>query len=571
MTPDQALRSLMARQVAPSDVLASLGQAAHARAFTLAGVASRALIGAVRSTLELGIREGWSLVEFQKLMTERLAAGGWLDVRTKGGLVSAPWRLETIFRTNAAVSFATGRFQLQEALAKVRPYWQYITAADERVRPAHAAMHGRVWRADDPIWKRIYPPNGYNCRCQVRALTQEQVEAKGLKVSSGGDLPEDFPDAGWNHNPAQQSLNEVIAQGAAKRIAPVEPPLPIEALVPFVPPPHLPPPVTPPPPPTSLEPGGVAPRRLASWDQYRATDPWAGDDDLRAWMNGIHDPDFIWEARKGGYYSRAQRAINMGTSTGNRYTWRHEMGHYLDHRQGQLLEGRTYDYGSGLLAGEKAMKAAAKRIEDGVRTMAKAAGNARPSITATGSTLAMTGALPSYIARGTARIGLTPRTPEFTRAVQAAARALEARTDAVGAAFRLLPAAIRRADDDASHGIIVALSEMVEAGQELGAVLTSLLYAERTRQFGALSDLVGALTGERVGGYAWGFGHGTGYYKRRGRGTRETEAFANTTDLLGGRLDDATAGDLWSIAEFLAPSWVSWFRAQLRRRPGGTP
>lgn len=41
----------------------------------------------------------------------------------------------------------------------------YVTMADERVRPEHAALHGTVWSGDDrnaPI-----PPLGYNCRCKA--------------------------------------------------------------------------------------------------------------------------------------------------------------------------------------------------------------------------------------------------------------------------------------------------------------------------------------------------------------------------------------------------------------------
>lgn len=44
---------------------------------------------------------------------------------------------------------------------------QYRTAADEKVRPAHAALHGITLPPSHPFWQRYFPPNGWNCRCTV--------------------------------------------------------------------------------------------------------------------------------------------------------------------------------------------------------------------------------------------------------------------------------------------------------------------------------------------------------------------------------------------------------------------
>ena len=86
--------------------------------------------------------------------------------------------------------------------AKSAPYWQYVAVMDVRTRPSHAELNGKVFRADDPFWKTHYPPNGYNCRCRVRALTEEQVQSMGLRVSSGSDFKNINPDPGFETNPA---------------------------------------------------------------------------------------------------------------------------------------------------------------------------------------------------------------------------------------------------------------------------------------------------------------------------------------------------------------------------------
>jgi SPP1 gp7 family putative phage head morphogenesis protein len=51
------------------------------------------------------------------------------------------------------------------------PLLQYKTAEDDRVRPSHQVLDLIVKRYDDPFWQTYYPPNGWNCRCDVIQLT----------------------------------------------------------------------------------------------------------------------------------------------------------------------------------------------------------------------------------------------------------------------------------------------------------------------------------------------------------------------------------------------------------------
>lgn len=43
----------------------------------------------------------------------------------------------------------------------------YSTAGDDKVRPDHAALDGVTLPVEDPFWSYAYPPNGWNCRCNV--------------------------------------------------------------------------------------------------------------------------------------------------------------------------------------------------------------------------------------------------------------------------------------------------------------------------------------------------------------------------------------------------------------------
>ena len=139
------------------------------------------------------------------------------------------YRLKTIYRVNMQTAYQTGRYKTQIDNADNRPYWEYVAVMDASTRPEHAMLNGLVFRYDDPFWKSFYPPNGWNCRCRVNALSDYKMKKKNITAnSSEGTLSEDMaliskksgeyapvtvytdpltgkriaPDVGWSHNPA---------------------------------------------------------------------------------------------------------------------------------------------------------------------------------------------------------------------------------------------------------------------------------------------------------------------------------------------------------------------------------
>lgn len=201
---------------------------ARQAAFSVAKVTEVQVLAAFKEEVARAISEGITQAAFRKHMTRRLAALGWHGSREVIGPdgtravvdVSRADRLNTIFRTNMQSAYMAGRYEAQLANANAAPWWQYIAVMDGRTRPAHAAMNGRIYRYDDPVWKVCYPPCGFNCRCRVRALTSEQMDARGLKPYTGA-LPEGFPDAGFGHAPDDtagqaQQLALVAARARAR-------------------------------------------------------------------------------------------------------------------------------------------------------------------------------------------------------------------------------------------------------------------------------------------------------------------------------------------------------------------
>ena len=70
----------------------------------------------------------------------------------------------------------------------------YQTAGDSNVRDSHRALDGYVAPVDAEIWDSIYPPNAWNCRCEV-----VQIPA-GSRTHTDHPIPDDAVQKGWTGN-----------------------------------------------------------------------------------------------------------------------------------------------------------------------------------------------------------------------------------------------------------------------------------------------------------------------------------------------------------------------------------
>ncbi len=165
---------------------------AHAKAFTVAKMTELDLLKDTKALVEKAIEEGQSYSEFKREAMKLFEKKGWvgtrIDVDSKGNAhkveLGTPRRIKTIFDSNINSAYAIGRYREQLEEIDVAPYWQYMSINDEHTRPAHQAMHLKVYKATDPFWSQFYPPNGWGCRCFVRNLTKSDVERQGLTVES---------------------------------------------------------------------------------------------------------------------------------------------------------------------------------------------------------------------------------------------------------------------------------------------------------------------------------------------------------------------------------------------------
>lgn len=68
------------------------------------------------------------------------------------------------------LAYGTGRRRGLEEVAEDLPFWTRHAVHDDRTRPAHAALDGLTLPANHPFWNDHYPPDGFNCRCNVTAM-----------------------------------------------------------------------------------------------------------------------------------------------------------------------------------------------------------------------------------------------------------------------------------------------------------------------------------------------------------------------------------------------------------------
>lgn len=205
-TPDEALEYFRRRDEKKiSWSYKDVWEQEHRRAFTVSKLTKATLLDDVQTSLDKAIAEGQSFEQWRSEILPKLDRV-WLG-RTYGELwdemspeeqakhtppsqserkrIVRESRLKTIFRTNMASSYQAGRYRQLRDDVEDYPYWRYITMEDAAVRPAHAELHGKVFRWDDPFWQTHFPPNGFNCRCEVEGLDSFDLEAQDLTLESG--------------------------------------------------------------------------------------------------------------------------------------------------------------------------------------------------------------------------------------------------------------------------------------------------------------------------------------------------------------------------------------------------
>lgn len=116
-------------------------------------------------------------------------------IQSSLGFKVAQDRMATDYRTALMDSFNAGSYQRMQESKAVIPVYMLSEIKDRRTRGnphglypdagPHYQMDGFCAVSDDPIWGLVWPPNGYNCRADVIALTYPECQKRGWIKDDG--------------------------------------------------------------------------------------------------------------------------------------------------------------------------------------------------------------------------------------------------------------------------------------------------------------------------------------------------------------------------------------------------
>ena len=195
----------------------------HAKVFAVAGATKVDLVQDLHNAITRAIEQGYSIGDFRKDFDKTVQAHGWSYKGKRG------WRTRVIYDANMRSAHMAGRWAQLQANKERKPYLQYLTAGDSRVRPQHRQWDGLVYPIDHPFWDTHYPPNGWGCRCTIRPRSADDVQEMGLSVqehspkmtsrmiaNNDGEITDIVPngiDAGWDHNVGKSWIAPEVALG----------------------------------------------------------------------------------------------------------------------------------------------------------------------------------------------------------------------------------------------------------------------------------------------------------------------------------------------------------------------
>lgn len=210
---DQPQKYLDGRQNMPtaktSRELAEESPKIRAHAFFSARVAEARVLDRMRSISDDYSAGRIDFATARWKMREFLASaeGGGHDP-TKRGVVNlaSTARIDLVLRQNAAMAAAVGQYEqeMDEDAMDLWPNWRYVHGKSRKPKTArmdHKSWDGKVFKKTDPIWRKIFPPNGFGCSCGVEQCDDDEAARYG-GVIDGSNLPIDPSPDGFAFDPA---------------------------------------------------------------------------------------------------------------------------------------------------------------------------------------------------------------------------------------------------------------------------------------------------------------------------------------------------------------------------------
>lgn len=183
-------------------------QEEHAAAFTVAKAMRLDILEGIRAAMDKALAEGQSFGQFKRELQPLLERMGWwgkqelidpLEGAEREVQLGSPRRLKTIYNTNLRTAHAAGQWQRIQRAKATHPYLLYQLGPSREHRVEHLSWAGRLLPVDHPWWQTHFPPNGWGCKCHVRAVSKREAE----RLRAQGAVSETAPDEG-----EQEYLNQ---------------------------------------------------------------------------------------------------------------------------------------------------------------------------------------------------------------------------------------------------------------------------------------------------------------------------------------------------------------------------
>jgi SPP1 gp7 family putative phage head morphogenesis protein len=142
------------------------------KAITVSGITNDQLLSAIQNSLLFSLKTGESTQSAVSRLSDAFDPFlGNDQILGADDLPLTPYRLENIVRTNTTDAFNQGR------LTQARQYgvknMQYSAIIDTRTTDCCRFLDGKVFPLDSPELDALTPPNHYNCRSILVALTPD--------------------------------------------------------------------------------------------------------------------------------------------------------------------------------------------------------------------------------------------------------------------------------------------------------------------------------------------------------------------------------------------------------------
>ncbi len=200
LRPEQAVKFLENKGINVTLDWRAMWQDEHTRAFTISRLTSPDVLETIQAKLVKSVAGDLSRKDWTKQVRDLLQDSGWwgdievIDQAT-GEVLTTRFnanRLRLIYDVNTRTASAAGQWERFEKSKRALPYLRYVTKRDEKVREQHRSWNNLVLPVDHPFWNTHAPPNGWNCRCSLVGMTQNDYD-KG-KSPRGDSLYKDAPD-----------------------------------------------------------------------------------------------------------------------------------------------------------------------------------------------------------------------------------------------------------------------------------------------------------------------------------------------------------------------------------------